>query len=527
MEECELQNICRACLTEQGEFQSIFVPEISSGISLHISEMMTACASIQITVGDGLPEQICKTCAADTLNLYLFKLKCEKTDKTLREKLLKNDVCNSDIIKCNENLILAEHLKCEETENNTNDRNLNEFDSFFDSYSNDSYESEHDKEKNEMTPKEKPREFWCDICTKQFTRNDLLLRHRIAHAMKMENQKLEFDSSYQLDGDDDEDNYVGIKDLVYACNKCDSIFVQKDDLDTHLKSHFKEEYNVSCQICHKKFSKLAHLNRHLRSTHFIEKQYKCEVCEKSYHRQEQLRNHMNGHTGLKPHICDICCKGFNQISNLKDHMRTHNGEKPFLCSTCGKGFNQLGNLRQHTVRHSGIKAHLCSTCGSGFASKGELSAHLRKHTGARPFVCSVCNHGFTTSSSLTKHKRIHSGEKPYECDTCKMKFSRSGILARHKRTHTGEKPYKCKFCLKAFSQSNDLTSHQRIHTGEKPFICDECGQAFRQSSALKTHKKTHIEKRVSQIKIEKNTCIVEAKSIFLKGTFNTEFLPGF
>lgn len=48
MEEYELRNVCRACLTEEGEFYSMFVAEDISGLSLQLSEMMTSCTSIQV-----------------------------------------------------------------------------------------------------------------------------------------------------------------------------------------------------------------------------------------------------------------------------------------------------------------------------------------------------------------------------------------------------------------------------------------------------------------------------------------------
>lgn len=489
MEENSLRNICRVCMTEKGIFQSVFVSEERTGLKIHLAEMVMAYTSVQITLGDGLPEEICSECAERIPDLYLFKMKCEETDRNLRLRLGKNpfklieheeeDLHNFDLEDNDSEDVIIKPDICDVKIENLEDIPIEKFVE----YTEPNDISTDLDNSGDMQGKL----FECGECNKCFTKEDILVRHKRSHEATV----------IQIEEEDADD----IDDLTdplttkqeYKCSTCNMEFDNGITYDEHLEIHKESGDIFSCGICNKKFTKNFHLNRHMK-LHAVVKPHTCKVCNKGYTRAEQLSHHMNIHTGIKPHVCNVCSKGFNQISNLKDHMRTHNGEKPFLCSTCGKGFNQLGNLRQHTVRHSGIKAHLCNICGNGFASKGELSAHIRKHTGARPFVCSICNHGFTTSSSLTKHKRIHSGEKPYECEVCKMKFSRSGILARHKRTHTGEKPYVCKFCSKAFSQSNDLSSHLRIHTGEKPYICDQCGQAFRQSSTLKKHKKIHSDK---------------------------------
>ncbi|CAH0556599.1 unnamed protein product [Brassicogethes aeneus] len=501
MEEKIVNITCRACLQDEGEFISVFCIEKINGTSLQLAEMIESFSSVKISLGDGFSDQLCKECYNKTLNLFLFKLKCEETDLYLKQI----DAQKEPLKEIHDNQVIVVEQKLSQS-NSDNILVKPEYyidnDSSTDNvevYEEVSAEQECNETEEIEDEESDKNNFACDICFRTFSRMDILLSHKIAHSIKIRGNNVEFSK-----GEESEEllqNTILIKteDLLFSCTECNLIFLKKEELDLHLQNHGKRKQH-QCEHCLKSFTKPSHLTRHLK-THSADKLYVCNVCKKRFSRLDQLHLHVSSHSGVKPHICEICLKGFNQISNLKDHMRTHNGEKPFLCSECGKGFNQLGNLRQHTIRHTGIKSHLCSTCGNGFASKGELSAHLRKHTGARPFVCPECNRGFTTSSSLTKHKRIHSGEKPYECDVCKMKFSRSGILARHKRTHTGEKPYVCKFCGKAFSQSNDLTSHLRIHTGEKPYVCDMCGQAFRQSSALKTHKRTHEEK----IDYEKST----------------------
>lgn len=48
MEESVLNNICRACLTEHGEFQFIFARDESTGLDIHLAEMIMAYASVQV-----------------------------------------------------------------------------------------------------------------------------------------------------------------------------------------------------------------------------------------------------------------------------------------------------------------------------------------------------------------------------------------------------------------------------------------------------------------------------------------------
>ncbi|KAJ8939009.1 hypothetical protein NQ314_011259, partial [Rhamnusium bicolor] len=324
MEECELKNICRACLTEDGEFQSVFIPDSSTGLSLHLSEMMSACASIQVTLGDGLPEQICSACATNTVNMYLFKLKCEKSDTFLRERLQKvtvyyaGEFLEEPSNENNEELIKPEvHV---ENDNKLSEIEteiiLEEFDNFeFETNKSDSEDfpdttEELDVANHGITLKQqnKVKEFECDICQKRFSRDDLLIRHKIAHAMKMDEQNLEFDGTYQIEN---EHSPLMIKseEFMFSCSDCDVIFIQKEDLDNHInQEHEKKEGNVSCEVCLKKFHKIAHLNRHIK-THSEIKMYKCPLCNKGFIREEQLSHHMNIHSGAKPHTCDICFKG--------------------------------------------------------------------------------------------------------------------------------------------------------------------------------------------------------------------------
>lgn len=46
--EGELLQMCRACLTENVPFQSIFTTKDGSNVRIHFAEMIMACASVQV-----------------------------------------------------------------------------------------------------------------------------------------------------------------------------------------------------------------------------------------------------------------------------------------------------------------------------------------------------------------------------------------------------------------------------------------------------------------------------------------------
>lgn len=48
MEEATIVNICRTCLAEEGEMQSIFQPDEKTGTNIHLAEMIMAYASVQV-----------------------------------------------------------------------------------------------------------------------------------------------------------------------------------------------------------------------------------------------------------------------------------------------------------------------------------------------------------------------------------------------------------------------------------------------------------------------------------------------
>lgn len=292
--------------------------------------------SSQVTLGDGLPELICTRCAQDSVNMYLFKLRCEESDKILRNRLGKSPflelphehkptVDNKDEIELHD-VVIKPEIYSEESQINQDFHN--DFDSFNAPDDSDLETYELFEEEKELKCPHCPllfnketefsrhikthpvnKAYKCDTCDKRFSRNDLLIRHKIAHAMKINDEKFHFENFGEDTTDQDVDTIIiKTETALYPCTECSLFFIKKEELDTHLQNHAKDGKTISCKLCTKKFSKNAHLNRHMK-IHLQNKPHVCPTCNKGFVRAEQLNNHMNIHSGIKPHVCAICLKG--------------------------------------------------------------------------------------------------------------------------------------------------------------------------------------------------------------------------
>ena len=97
---------------------------------------------------------------------------------------------------------------------------------------------------------QKIKEQNCDICNKEFSRKEHLLKHT-----KRSNLKRHIKTHIQSTAEH------------YSCDKCKKSFYRSDDLKKHIRTH--EEPEFQCTHCKEYFSNTFNLTQHIEGNHRI------------------------------------------------------------------------------------------------------------------------------------------------------------------------------------------------------------------------------------------------------------------
>lgn len=76
-----------------------------------------------------------------------------------------------------------------------------------------------------------------------------------------------------------------------TCTFCGKIFVNRSELDKHLKIHAGKKKPYKCVVCKSAFQNRGNLQRHF-LIHTGEKSFECPVCYKAFARKDHAISHM-------------------------------------------------------------------------------------------------------------------------------------------------------------------------------------------------------------------------------------------
>jgi uncharacterized Zn-finger protein len=327
--------------------------------------------------------------------------------------------------------------------------------------------------------------------------------------------------------------------LVFACDQCDKVYVNKGALNVHKKKKHRMFTEVfKCDKCEFLTPYKSSLESH-KLTHLTEKDlpYACEHpgCLKRFAQSSNRTRHMRVHTGERPYVCDFsgCNKSFSSGGDLQKHKRMHTGEKPFVCNhvddvtgeVCGFSTTSSGNLTGHKLCHDGERAFACQEEGCSYRSKtrGDLVKHQVVHFSRYEFECKVegCDKSYKTQHDLDKHfSAMHVERERFFCpeEGCSMSFKEESFLVRHALVHTGERPFECPTCQSRSRSLGDLKQHMLIHRVEFTFKCDfpMCDFACHQRGNFERHWSVMHSEGASQrkkIQEERISILLEAEGI--------------
>ncbi|KAL1131721.1 hypothetical protein AAG570_011334, partial [Ranatra chinensis] len=203
----------------------------------------------------------------------------------------------------------------------------------------------------------------CSECPTSFHRKEELTKHIQFHHYSPSGVK--DDGKEQCETEDliisvDPAHWAGTKN---QCDICHKNYTDSQELLKHRLSHSKSK-NFVCEICSKGFHQRRELVRHS-VIHTGFKPHSCELCGKAFSRRDKLTRHMRTH--LMPdkpepdpmHLsdpdktCDICHKSYSSKHELSRHLITHSMYKPYQCGLCTAAYCRKDKLAKHIkVAHS-------------------------------------------------------------------------------------------------------------------------------------------------------------------------------
>ena len=283
----------------------------------------------------------------------------------------------------------------------------------------------------------------------------------------------------------EQEDHNGIKhgSLEFSCEKCDSMFKTKGELDNHLKSVHKDMKNFACKKCTEKYQTRDALIAH-EKIHNVVEHYQCEKCYSMFKTKGELDNHSKTvHKAMRNFACKKCTQKYQTRDALDAHEKSHNVVEHYQCEKCEKIFKTEDDLKEHMKTHTDHLEYLCGACDKKFKSHSIRDVHVRSH---HTFTCEECDETFTSDMEVKehvsrKHKKMEYKKREFNCYDCPYQGENSLQLKKHiqiTKHNPCEYSEECYTCKKEFTSYWDLMTHRnKEHPSRKQcryFLKDEC-----------------------------------------------------
>lgn len=370
------------------------------------------------------------------------------------------------------------------------------------------------------------RPFVCEVCKKDFARQDRLTRHRRIHT----------------------------GERPYACGCCSETFARTE----RLKKHMKRIHGVSklaCRPCNQTFDRWADFQKHIAShpncvgvnsgSAVIDVKQEPEMDRNFQGNYPAINNDVKveslafgGKTSACSFWCSVCGEGFLAEHLFQEHLKTHrnqfgmqtNAMNPFYHQNINMhmmndgrgGIGHASNESLHALDFAvtqtlarrmtnGIDSGMlrCMRCGKTlpFAFLPQTYAEMDNYQQMNDFcTCHLVpekeqqrffeNTYSSTSTWLPspeekKPKRLVSTDRR-TCYECGELLSSVYALVRHIQSkHVNDRPYVCCECDKAFTRRDKLGRHFLKHPGVFEYACTECGVMFPRWIDCRQHMRLH------------------------------------
>ena len=328
-------------------------------------------------------------------------------------------------------------------------------------------------------------------------------------------------------------------DRPFMCTEpgCDKSFVRKAHLQRHALSH-SDERPFSCSSCSSSFKVLSNLRKH-EKIHAGKKPYTCHVaeCDSAFLKKTQLYSHLlTAHEISTPFKCDVCEANFTTQSHLNRHTQNQHLSR-FMCTDCYQMFDKFSAMQKHISKVHKKRPH-CTQCSLTFSNQTNYNSHMAKVHVVTDGGCSSSvemttevispdqinggtDSGVDTGSidsdsigyhtvqysedvddifeeeqisdeSSSTNSAINKGAtRTFECATCHQMFTSKTVLTKHmKSVHNTIKvtEFKCSECSGIFKSKSNIVKHiQSKHKGIKRFYCTQCPMKFYYKHAYERH----------------------------------------